>query len=165
METQFARGGMRDPRAGEMSFREWHDRWWNARIVEPHTLRGDASNIKNHVMPYWADWEMRAITRMDVQSWIRTLVEKGAGAAAIKRAYNLTSSMMRAAVDDDVLAVTPCRNIDLPQIAVKPPQWFTLDQAQSILDELPAAWRTMCLLGFHTGEVPLVAWSRDSRGS
>ncbi len=94
---------------------------------------------------------MRAVTRMDVQSWIRALVEKGTGASAIKRAYNLTSSIMRAAVDDDVLAVSPCRNIDLPTIAVKPPQWFTLDQAQSILDELPAPWRTMCLLGLYTG--------------
>ncbi|MGW9286077.1 tyrosine-type recombinase/integrase, partial [Streptomyces diastaticus] len=151
LETQFARGGMRDPRAGEIAFREWHDRWWNARIVEPHTLRGDASSIKNHVMPYWADWEMRAITRMDVQSWIRSLVEKGAGPAAIKRAYNLTSSIMRAAVDDDVIAVSPCRSIDLPPIAVKPPQWFTPDQAQSILDGLATPWRTMCLLGFYTG--------------
>ncbi|MEU8686297.1 site-specific integrase [Streptomyces sp. NPDC048611] len=110
METQFARGGMRDPRAGETAF-----------------------------------------CRIDVQSWIRALVEKGAGAAAIKRACNLTSSIMRAAVDDDMIAVSPCRSIDLPKIAVKPPQWFTLDQAQSILDELPAAWRTMCLLGFYTG--------------
>lgn len=151
METQFARGGMRDPRAGETSFREWHDRWWDARVVEPHTLRGDASSVKNHVMPHWANWEMRAITRMDMQSWIRSLIEKGAGAAAIKRAYNLTSSIMRSAVDDDVIAVSPCRSIDLPQIAVKPPQWFTLDQAQSILDELPTVWRTMCLLGFYTG--------------
>ncbi len=151
METQFARGSMRDPRAGEMAFHEWHARWWQARVVELHTLRGDASSIKNHVLPHWADWEMRAITRMDVQSWIRGLVEKGIGASAIKRAYNLLSSIMRAAVDDDVIAVSPCRNIDLPQIAVKPPQWFTLDQAQSIVDELPAPWRTMCLLGFYTG--------------
>ncbi|MFD1306887.1 tyrosine-type recombinase/integrase [Streptomyces kaempferi] len=127
------------------------NRWWNARIVEPHTLRGDRSSIKNHVLPYLADWEMRAITRMDVQSWIRSLVEKGAGAAAIKRAYNLTSSIMRAAVDDDIIAVSPCRSIDLPALAAKPPQWFTLDQAQSFLDTLPPAWRTMCLLGFYTG--------------
>lgn len=151
METQFTRGALRDPRVGEMSFREWHDRWWNARIVEPYTLRGDASSIKNHVLPYWADWEMRAITRMDIQSWIRTLAENSTGAAAIQRAYNLMSSIMRAAVDDDAIAVSPCRRIDLPQIAVKPPQWFTLDQAQSILDELPAPWKMMCLLGFYTG--------------
>lgn len=102
-------------------------------------------------MPHWADWEMRAVTRMDVQSWVRSLVEKGVGAAAIKRAYNLTSSIMRAAVDDDVIAVSPCRRIDLPQIAIKPPQWFTTDQAQSVLDELPAPWKTMCLLGVYTG--------------
>ncbi|MEU0334576.1 hypothetical protein [Streptomyces sp. NPDC006193] len=114
-------------------------------------MRGDASCIKNHVMPYWADWEMHAITRMDIQSWIRSLVEKGAGAAAIKRAYNLTSSIMGAAVDDDVITVSPCRSIDLLKIAVQPPQWFTLDQAQSVLDELPSPWRTMCLLGFYTG--------------
>ncbi|WP_411084631.1 tyrosine-type recombinase/integrase [Streptomyces sp. cmx-18-6] len=151
METQFARGGLRASRVGETSFRDWHDRWWDARVVEPHTLQGDGSSIKNHVMPYWADWEMRAITRMDVQSWIRSLIDKGAGAAAIKRAYNLTSSIMRTAVDDDVIAVSPCRSIDLPQIAVKSPQWFTLDQAQSVLDELPTVWRTMCLLGFYTG--------------
>lgn len=150
-ESQFARGGLRDPRAGATAFAEWHDRWWRARVVEPHTLRGDASSIKNHVMPYWASWEMRAITRMDIQSWIRTLVEKGAEASAIKRAYNLMTSIMRAAVDDDVLAVSPCRNIDLPAIAVKPPQWFMLDQAQSVLDRLANPWKTMCLLGFYTG--------------
>lgn len=151
IETEFARGNWRDPRVGETSFQEWHDRWWKARVVEPHTLRGDASCLRNHVLPHWASWEMRAISRMDVQSWVRTLVEGGVGAAAVKRAYNLTSSIMRAAVDDDVIAVSPCRRIDLPQIAVKPPQWFTLDQAQSILDELPPVWRTMCLLGFYTG--------------
>ncbi|MEY2241493.1 tyrosine-type recombinase/integrase [Streptomyces sp. BF23-18] len=151
LETQFARRTLRDPRAGEITFREWHDRWWNARIVEPHTLRGDGSSIRNHVLPHLADREMRAITRMDIQSWIRSLAEKGTGAAAIKRAYNLTSSIMRAAVDDDIIAVSPCRSIDLPALAVKPPQWFTLDQAQSILDTLPPPWRTMCLLGFYTG--------------
>jgi integrase len=149
--TQFARGAVRDPRAGEMAFREWHDRWWDARVVEPHTRRGDASCIKNHVMPHWADREMRDITRIDVQGWVRSLVETGVGPSAVKRAYNLMSSVMRAAVDDDILAVSPCRRIDLPAVAVKPPQWFTLDQAQAVLDELPPAWRTMCLLGFYTG--------------
>jgi integrase len=151
MEAQFSLGAVRDPRVGEMSFREWHDRWWEARVVEPHTLRGNASSIRIHVMPHWAGWEMRAISRMDVQGWIRQLIEDGVGAATIARAYNLMSSIMRAAVDDDVIPVSPCRRIDLPQIAVKPPQWFTLDQAQGILDELPPGWRTMCLVGFYTG--------------
>ncbi|WP_190019587.1 tyrosine-type recombinase/integrase [Streptomyces hiroshimensis] len=151
METQFARGRLRDPRASKIAFHGWHERWWKARVAEPHTLRGDASSIRNHVLPYWFKWEICDITRMDVQSWIRSLMEKGVGASAIKRAYNLTSSMLRAAVDDDILAVNPCRHIDLPTIAVQPPRWFTIDQAQSIRDELATPWRTMFLLDFYTG--------------
>jgi integrase len=151
METKLRRGVLLDPHVGRMKFADWQQKWWNARVVEPHTLRGDASSIKNHITPYWVDREMRTISRIDVQGWIRTLIEKGIGASAIQRSYNLMSSIMRAAVDDDIIAVSPCRSIDLPTIATKPPQWFALDQAQSLLDELPAAWRTMCLLGFYTG--------------
>ncbi|WP_369394404.1 hypothetical protein AB5J72_47885 [Streptomyces sp. CG1] len=88
-------------------------------MVEPQTLRGDASTIKNHVMPYWADWQML--------------------------------SLMRVAVDDERISVSPCRRIDLSALVVGPPQWFTFDQAQSVLHGLPAVWRTMCLLGFCTG--------------
>ncbi|MGP3688973.1 hypothetical protein ACTVZO_30470 [Streptomyces sp. IBSNAI002] len=31
----------------------------------------------------------------------------------------------------------------MPEEAVRPPQWFTLPQAQSILDELDQSWQTM----------------------
>ncbi|WP_369394381.1 hypothetical protein AB5J72_47725 [Streptomyces sp. CG1] len=67
------------------------------------------------------------------------------------RAPHATSSLIRAAVDDDMIVVTPCRRIDPPGLPLEPPQWFTLDQTQSILHELPVAWCTMCLLGFYTG--------------
>ncbi|WP_079126424.1 tyrosine-type recombinase/integrase [Streptomyces sp. ERV7] len=95
--------------------------------------------------------EIGAIGRIDVQSWVRKLILDDKGASAIWRAYNLLSSLMRSAVDEDLIAVTPCRSIGLPEEAVKPPQWFTLAQAQSILDELAQPWQTMALLAFYTG--------------
>ncbi|MFD9840927.1 tyrosine-type recombinase/integrase [[Kitasatospora] papulosa] len=150
-EAQFRRGVHRDPRAGKIKFREWHDRWWDARIAEPHTLRGDASAMRNHVMPYWADWEMRTIGRLDVQTWVRKLMLEKKGSSAIRRSYNLLHSLMQAAVDEDLIPVTPCRRIDLPPVVVKPPEWFTLNQAQAILDGLSRPWQTMALLGFYTG--------------
>ncbi|MER6914057.1 hypothetical protein ABT354_20480 [Streptomyces sp. NPDC000594] len=55
---------------------------------------------------------MWAISRIDVQGWIRALIEKGTGASAIQRSCNLMSSITRAAVDDDIIAVSPCRSID-----------------------------------------------------
>ncbi|GAA0475526.1 site-specific integrase [Streptomyces olivaceiscleroticus] len=102
-------------------------------------------------MPYWADWEMRAIGRIDIQAWIRKLVSEGKGASAIRRSYNLVHSLMQAALDEDIIAVSPFRRIGLPPEAVKPPEWFTVGQAQAILDELPYPWHAMALLDFYTG--------------
>ncbi|MDP5315390.1 tyrosine-type recombinase/integrase [Streptomyces poriferorum] len=143
--------GRRDLRGSAVSFRDWHARWWNARVVAPRTRRGDQSTLRNHVLPYWADWQLRDIQRIDVQTWIRLLADKGVGPSVVKRSYHLTSSVLRAAVDDDLLAISPCRRITLPRLTDHPPQWFTPSQAQSVLRSLPSAWRTMCLLGFYTG--------------
>ncbi len=150
-EAKLRRGAYPNPGAGKIKFAEWCDRWWDARLVEPHTQRGDASCIRTHVTPYWSDRELRAISRLDVQSWVRKLVLDGKGPSAIRRAYNLLSCIMRAAVDEDLITVTPCRRIDLPPERVKPPQWFTVEQAQAILDELDQPWQTMVLLALYTG--------------
>ncbi|GLV88627.1 hypothetical protein Slala04_00810 [Streptomyces lavendulae subsp. lavendulae] len=150
-EAKVRRGASPCHRASKIKFMQWHDRWWEARLVGPQTLRGDASCIRTHLMPYWSDWDVRAISRLDVQAWVRRLVVDGKGPSAIRRAYNLLSSIMRAAVDEDLITVTPCRRIALPPEAVKPPQWFTIAQAQAILDELDEPWQTMVLLAFYTG--------------
>lgn len=150
-EAKLRRNAYQDPQAGKIKFAEWRDRWWEARVVEPHTQPGDASCIRTHITPYWSDWEVRAIARLDVQSWVRKMVVDKKGASAIRRAYNLMSSIMRAALDENLIAVTPCRRIDLPREAVKPPQWFTVEEAQAILGELQQPWQTMVLLAFYTG--------------
>ncbi|WP_327268034.1 site-specific integrase [Streptomyces sp. NBC_01218] len=150
-EAKLSRSAYRDPLAGKIKFGAWHDRWWEARVVEPHTRRGDESSIRNHVTPHWVDWELRDIARLDVQSWVRKMTVAGTGASAFRRAYNLTSSIMKAAVEEDLISVTPCRGIDLPKEAVKPPQWFTVAQAQAIVAKLDQPWQTMALLAFYTG--------------
>ncbi|WP_434481873.1 tyrosine-type recombinase/integrase [Streptomyces sp. NBC_01340] len=141
----------RDLRGSAVRFCDWHARWWSARVVAPRTLRGDESVMRNHVLPYWADWRLRDIQRIDVQRWIRLLADKGVGPSAVRRSYHLTSSLLSAAVDDGLLVISPCRHIALPRLPDRPPQWFTPSQAQSVLFSLPSAWRTMCLLGFYTG--------------
>ncbi|WP_353962862.1 MULTISPECIES: hypothetical protein [unclassified Streptomyces] len=102
-------------------------------MVAPRTLRGDESVMRNHVLPYWADWRLRDIQRIDVQRWIRLLADKGVGPSAVRRSYHLTSSLLSAAVDDGLLVISPCRHIALPRLPDRPPQWFTPSQAQSVL--------------------------------
>jgi len=150
-ESARARGTFRDPRAGNMPLGEWLDRWLAARVVEPATLAGDRSTIHNHLLPAWERWPLAEIAPMDVQAWVRRMTEAGVGPSTIRRSFNLLTSLMGAAVDNGLLAVSPCRRIDLPTIAVQPPRWWTREQAAHLLNAHEEPWAAMVDLGLHTG--------------
>ncbi|WP_328620297.1 tyrosine-type recombinase/integrase [Streptomyces sp. NBC_00354] len=137
--------------AHETTFQTWCDRWRESRVVQPETLRGDASSIRIHIIPYWENSKVQHISRIEVQTWVSKLLMHGVGSSAIRRAYNLFSALMRAAVDESLIEVSPCRRITLPPQPPQPPRWFTLGQAQAILGELASPWKEMALLGFYTG--------------
>lgn len=149
-EARIARGEWRDPKTMRRAFDDWLTTWLAARVVEDQTMRGDLNVIKNHITPHWSGWRLAAITRMEVQAWVRRLSQNGAGAAVIRRAYNLMSSVMLAAVDEGILAETPCRRIDLPATPPKLPEWYTREQVTAIEAHLPER---------HAVAVELMVWT------
>jgi integrase len=155
-ETRVARGEWRDQRSSRVDYQEWRDRWLAARVVEPETARRDKGTIANHLDPQWAGWRLPAITRIEVQGWVKRLDAAGVGAHAIRQAHNLLSTMLNAAVDEGIITANPCRRIDLPATPPKLPEWFTHDQVQAITDQLPerhaaASW-LMAWCGLRWGE-------------
>jgi integrase len=156
-EARVARGEWRDPKTMRRSFEDWLETWLAARVVERQTMQGDLYIIKNHIRPHWAGFRLAAVTRMEVQSWVRKMSKAGTGPATIRRAYNLMSSVMLAAVDEGILAETPCRRIDLPATPPKMPEWFTREQFDAIVAELPprhaVAAELMVWCGLRWGEM------------
>jgi len=150
-EAEIARGLWRDPRAGRITLGEWHERWWAARVVEPETRRGDAGTFTKHILPHWRKWPLAKIRRLDVQAWVRQMEKAGTGRAAIRRAYNLLTTMLGDAVIEDLIASSPCVQIDLPAMPPKPPNWFTRDQVDRIEAQLPAGHAAMVELMVWTG--------------
>lgn len=150
-ERAISRGVWRDPRAGRITVKQWHERWWAARVVEDSTRRGDAGTFDLHILPSWTDWPLAKIRRLDVQAWVRGLEQADVGRSAIRRAYNLLSVMLADAVLEDLLAESPCRSIELPEVASRPPQWFSRGQVDRILAELVEPHRTMTELMVWTG--------------
>lgn len=155
-ETRIARGEWRDPRAGRINFEEWRDRWLEARVVEPETARRDKGVLANHLNPQWTGWRVPAITRLEVQGWVKRMQSRGVGVHAIRHSYNLLSTMLNAAVDEGVIVESPCRRIDLPAAPPKLPAWFTAEQLDAICAELPqrhaAAATLMAWCGLRWGE-------------
>ncbi|MCW2902896.1 MAG: site-specific integrase [Streptosporangiaceae bacterium] len=148
-ESRIARGEWRDPRSGRIDYEEWRDRFLAARVVEPETARRDQGVLANHLNPQWSGWRVPAITRLEVQGWVKRMQSAGVGPHAIRHAYNFLSTMLNAAVDEGVITASPCRRIDLPAAPPKLPEWFTREQVDAIAAALPPR---------HATAVHLMAW-------
>lgn len=155
-ETRIARGEWRDPRAGRISYDEWRDQFLAARIVEPETARRDRGVVANHLDPQWGGWPLPAISRLEVQGWVKRMDAAGVGAHAVRHAYNLLSTMLNAAVDEGLIGASPCRRIDLPAAPAKLPEWFTPEQLDAICEQLPGTYvagaQLMAWCGLRWGE-------------
>lgn len=155
-EARIARGEWRDARAGRINYEEWRDRFLEARVVEPETARRDRGVIANHLNPAWEGWRLPAISRIEVQGWVKRMQADDIGPHAIRHAYNLLSTMLGAAVDEGLIVESPCRRIDLPATPLKLPEWLTHEQVEAICEQLPpqhraAAW-LMAWCGLRWGE-------------
>jgi integrase len=142
-EDAIRRGVWRDPRAARITFGEWYQRWWAARVVEPETRRGDRAQLTYRILPQWEEWPLAKIKRMDVQGWIRQMQADGIPAATIRRTYNLFSSMIGDAVLEGPIGESPCVKIALPPTDPKLPAWFTRAQVDRIQVELPRTHTVM----------------------
>jgi integrase len=159
-ETRISRGEWADPRTQRVLFEDWRARWLAARVVEAETRRGDRATLK-HIDPYFKGKPLPSITRMDVQGWVRQLEQDGVGAHAIRRAYNLLTTMLGAAVLEGIISTSPCRKITRPSTPPKAPAWFTPDEVRALLTTFTemkrpqhaTATALMCWTGLRWGEM------------
>jgi integrase len=135
-EAAVRQGSHRDPRAGRVILRVWHDRWADARVVEASTRRTDRTYSRD-VLAAFGDWPLDAITRMEIQGWVRRLEQDGRGATAIGKAAQLLTSLLEEAVKEGKIPANPARGITLPAQAKQPDRMITPDEEPVLLGALP----------------------------
>lgn len=150
-EAKIAKGRRIDPRAGRITVGEWYTKWWPARVVEDETRRGDEAQLRLRILPYWEEWPVGEIGRIDVQTWVRVMERQGVGRHAIRRSYNLLVSILGDAVLEGLIDASPCQKVDLPPTPPKAPAWFTRPQVDEIVWRLPPGHGAMVELMVHTG--------------
>lgn len=154
-ERKLRRGEWVDPRTARLTVGEWLDLWEAARVVEAETARGDRSGIAR-VRAEFGSRPLGAVTRIAVQGWVRKMQADDVGAHAIRRTYNLLATAYNAAVLEGVITTTPCRRISLPPTPPGIPPWYTPEQVDRLVAELPEPHATMtlvmCWLGLRWGE-------------
>lgn len=172
LESQFARGDMRDPRAGRITTAEWHQRWIAARGIEAVTRDKLDSMWRTHCQPQWGTWPMDAITVMEAQQWVRVLQakrrarDKGRSgdeespliaASTVLEAVHLMSSLYRAAMRErpPLVIANPFQGLELPRVGKAPYAFFDHGEADALLDAIDdKRWRLLVEMGLWLGLRP-----------
>ena len=178
--TEQSRPTRTDPK---ITWGEFEPLWHANRVVEDSTRRTDEPKLKHHVRPAWKDWRIRDIAADDVQAWVISLSAKGLSASTVIKCYRLFSGSMRAAARAKIIAATPCKDIDLPNIEPSPERFLKDEEYEAIrmsMDErdklaldlmINTGMRLGEALGLHKESIDLErktlaiewAWDREMR--
>lgn len=106
-----------DPRSGRETFGRYADRWLARQVAADSTLEDYERLVRVHLKPDLGGMRMDAVTREDVQKLVRKWSRAGAKPSTIHGRYSKLAIIMKAAVKDRVLPLTPCEDIALPRVA------------------------------------------------
>lgn len=152
VEVDKMTGAWVDPRAGRVLFGEWAAQWMATRVGRrPSTRARDESYLRNQVLPTFAPKPLAAIRQVDVVAWVASLEEKGLAPATITKAFQLLSACLDAAVDAELLAKTPCRNVDLPKLEREEMRFLTPGEVGDLADAMDPRYRALVLVGAYGG--------------
>jgi integrase len=111
IETEMARGTYVDPRAGDITLREFYDDWKQRQLWSENTRRNSERAMQR---ADFADMPLNKIRRSHIESWV-----KGMSSAYMPNTtrthFQLVSSVFRGAVTDGVLADNPASGVRLPK--------------------------------------------------
>lgn len=117
VEADLLRGTYIDPRAGQVTLAEYAEQWMAAQVWRPTTRDLAESHMRNHIGPALGHRRFSTITPTDVQSFVRSLDEKGLAPRTVASVHRRLVSIFEAAVRDRRIAHSPAEGITLPKAA------------------------------------------------
>ena len=118
----------------------------------PSTADLYSTELRTHVLPVFADMPLADITRRDVQEWVNALAASGLAPATVRHAYRAVfKSVLNDAIDDGLLARSPCHRIELPAAPLRVIEPLTPAQILTLATLIDPRYRTMVLLAAGCG--------------
>lgn len=142
-----------DPRAGRLTLGEYARRWESAQVHRPTTAALVESQLRLHLLPQLGSRSLASLRRSDVQAWVRGRAEVLSPATS-RQCYRLLATILRSAVEDRLLASTPCTRIQLPKAAPGKVEPLSVTDVEALVDAMPARYRALVVLMIGTGLRP-----------
>ncbi|MFL6164510.1 MAG: tyrosine-type recombinase/integrase [Jatrophihabitantaceae bacterium] len=145
-----------DPRSAKVTLRAYAEQWEAVQVCRPATASITSNALRLHILPRLGNRPMSSILRTDVQALVKALSDDLAPSST-RNVYDTLTRVFGAAVDDRIVASSPCRRITLPPVddsEIVPP---TVEQVRAMVDAMPERYRAAVVLlagsGLRIGEL------------
>jgi len=125
------------PAESKVTVAAYGERWMTTLQVRPSTRYGYGNALRVHIGPLLGSRALSSLRRSDIAAFVAALVDKGLAPATVRSTYNVLAMLLRSAVYDRLLAVSPCYRVKVPTPTRSSLQVLTPGQVHQLLD---AAW-------------------------
>lgn len=146
--VRIADGTWIDPQRGRRTFGEFATEWQQAQAHHRASTRQVTSYRLARLIERFGERPLSAITRTEVQGWVSSL---DMAPSSVEAHYRLLAQIMLAAVDEQLLASSPCRRINLPKRDRVQPRIPTVEELVAIMGYAPEHSRPSVLVAAGTG--------------
>lgn len=155
VELDLAQGSWIDPRLGRITLAEWFERWWpTATGLRPTTRARDEASFRTHVLPTFGTTPLARLERTRLREWVTQLSDPDGAAlapATVVKAVQVFNKVVRAAVEDRVIAHNPVDKLPLPKIPRDEMRFLTASELWALADAIDRRYRALVLLGGYSG--------------
>lgn len=140
-----------DPKDQLVTFEVWATKWIAGHPGARSTRRRWAGIIRNHLLPTFGDKLLGGIRTSDVREWLNAQRDKGLKASTIKLNAEVLASVLKAAVGDRLIPVSPCDGVVRPKVSKAVEVVLADEQVAAIAAALPERYRLAVWLGAMAG--------------
>jgi integrase len=152
IEHELQRGLYLDRDHGKTPFGECAVGWLEAKVdLRRSSWARDESYLRNHVMSAFERVSVGAITKSDIQTWIRDLQGKGLSPATIRHCFRILGSIIEEAVDRKLIADSPCKRIALPRVERQEQLYLLPEEIHRLAEAIDPRFKALVLCAAYLG--------------
>jgi integrase len=155
VEVERARGAFIDPRLGKITVDDWYRRWWpTVKSLRPSTRVRDETSYRLHIRPRFGATPLGRVERSTLREWVAGLSDPDGpdlAPATVIKAVQVFNKIMRAALEDRLIASNPVERLPLPRLEREETRFLTVDELWSLADVIDCRYRAFVLLGGYAG--------------
>ena len=107
--------------------------------------------MRHLVLPQLSDRTLGSLLPADMQAWVAGLGASGYAPTTVRKAYQLATGVLTAAVESGLIPRTPCRGIPLPRFDAQEMRFLHPDEIQHLADTVDPHYRALILSVAYTG--------------